>query len=99
MFMRYTDLGIGHPVILRRMVRDCFGPMAPADALDVMNDDSDGRDGDSEGDEERDDEQEHDEEESDDELSDDLEELEDEGERDDEGGDGDGDVFDDDLSF
>jgi hypothetical protein len=25
MFLRYTHLGVGHPVALRRVVRDCFG--------------------------------------------------------------------------
>jgi hypothetical protein len=37
MFLRYTDLGVGHLVALRKIVRDCFGlhPAAPGEAMDV----------------------------------------------------------------
>lgn len=39
--MRYTDLGVGHPVTLRKIVRDCFGStlVAPANAMDVVDED------------------------------------------------------------
>lgn len=42
--MRYTHLGVGHPLALRRIARDCFGPLlaARADAMDVVNDEDDG---------------------------------------------------------
>lgn len=44
MFLRYTDLGIGHPVALRRTVRDCCGLQAPAEAMDVDEGAGDGED-------------------------------------------------------
>lgn len=96
--MRYTDLGIGHPVMLRRTARDCFGPITqtPADAMDITNDESDD-DGEGEG---YDDEQEgdHDDLESEEgsELSDDLEDVVEDDEVDEWE---EVDVFDDELSF
>jgi hypothetical protein len=44
MFMRYTHLGVGHPLALRRIARDCFDPQlaARAGAMDVVNDEDDG---------------------------------------------------------
>lgn len=37
MFLRYTDLGVGHPITLRSTVRDCFGSRsrAPVVATDI----------------------------------------------------------------
>lgn len=39
MFMRYTGFGVGHPVMLRKFVRDCYGSdlMAPTNAMDVVD--------------------------------------------------------------
>jgi hypothetical protein len=99
MFMRYTPFGIGHPLTLRKITRDCLGPLAaPAAGSDAMDttivDDVGHEDGVSDGEdgEECNDEREED---PDDELSDDWEELESE---DGEDRDGDEDTFDD-LSF
>lgn len=92
MFIRYTHFGIGHPVALRKITRDCLGSLvaAPADcdsdAMDIV-DDADLEEA------ERDDEQDLDEDSDEDELSD--EELD----GDDGDGDGDEDLFDDHLSF
>lgn len=49
MFLRYTHLGVGHPVALRRIVRDCFAPgesMTPekSEAMDVDEGGSNGKD-------------------------------------------------------
>lgn len=104
MFMRYTHLGVGHPVMLRRITRDCLGLGAPADVMNVVSDDADPKEiSDSEDIEEPDEE---DEEEEDEENEDDDEDDEEDGEDgEDDGDDGedledgdDGDVFDD-LSF
>ncbi|KIK33685.1 hypothetical protein CY34DRAFT_18219 [Suillus luteus UH-Slu-Lm8-n1] len=97
MFMRYTHLGVGHPVMIRRIIRDCESLTLP-NAMDVVDEEvSDGEDQEEVNDEHLggDDEQE----ENDDEFSD--EEPEDEEEEDgenDEGGDNIEDLFDD-LSF
>jgi hypothetical protein len=50
MFMRYTHFGVGHPVLLRRMVRECLSSdlVAPDDAMNVINDDAADNDDDSE---------------------------------------------------
>lgn len=55
MFLRYTDLGIGHPASLRKTIRDCSGRQraTPAGAMDA----NDGVDSDGEDHEEDDDEQ------------------------------------------
>jgi hypothetical protein len=44
MFLRYTDLGIGHPVALRWIVRDCLGLQSsvPADSMDINEGGSNG---------------------------------------------------------
>jgi hypothetical protein len=44
MFLRYTDMGVGHPVALQRTVRDCLNlrSVAPAEAMDVDEDRGDG---------------------------------------------------------
>jgi len=41
--MWYTHLGIGHPTLLRRIARDCFGPQlaSQTDAMGVVNDKDD----------------------------------------------------------
>jgi hypothetical protein len=41
--MRYTHLGVGHPVMLRRMTRDCLDSesVTPVNAMDVVNEDDD----------------------------------------------------------
>jgi hypothetical protein len=83
MFLRYTDMGVGHPVALRRIVRDCLSlqSAAPVEAMDVDEDGSDGEDHEQEeqqwmdvvgADEESEDEieDEEDEEESEDECDD-----------------------------
>ncbi|KAG1789842.1 uncharacterized protein HD556DRAFT_1446632 [Suillus plorans] len=46
MFLRYTDLGVGHPVALRRAVRDCFGlqSSAPVETMDIDEGRGDGED-------------------------------------------------------
>lgn len=90
MFMRYTHFGVGHPVMLRRMTRECLGSdlVALDDAMDVIDDDAadhDNEDGDGEC-EEDDGEQE--------EAEDEVEDL-DEGDDDDE----EDDTTFDDLSF
>ncbi|KAG2052923.1 hypothetical protein BDR06DRAFT_1009062 [Suillus hirtellus] len=87
MFMRYTHFGVGHPVMLRRIIRDI---VAPTDAMDVM--DEDVRNG-------EDHEQwDIEEEDGDDESGDEELEEEEDGSEDDGGGDEDEDVLDD-LSF
>jgi hypothetical protein len=49
MFLRYTDLGVGHPAALRKFVRDCFGLQPQvSEAMDV---DEGGNDGHEEDDE------------------------------------------------
>jgi hypothetical protein len=35
MFMRYTSFGIGHPLAIRRITRDCLDLEAPADTMDI----------------------------------------------------------------
>lgn len=44
MFLRYTDLGVGHPATLRRIVRDCFSPQTRrvSEAIDVDERGNDG---------------------------------------------------------
>ncbi|KAG2055212.1 hypothetical protein BDR06DRAFT_982073 [Suillus hirtellus] len=37
MFLHYISLGVGHPVALRKIVRDCFGLEAAALALEAMD--------------------------------------------------------------
>lgn len=84
MFLRYTDLGVGHPVALRRTVRDCFSlrSSAPVDAM-IINE---GGGGDGEGLEVDDDERvdvdladdELEEEDEEDEIEDEEEESDDE---------------------
>ncbi|KAG2113688.1 hypothetical protein DEU56DRAFT_919696 [Suillus clintonianus] len=98
MFMRYNPFGVGHPVSIRKITRDCLGSGAPADAMDVVNDDADHEEvDDGEGLGEFNDEQEGDYAFSDEELEDeDGEDNEDGGDNEDEGGDGN--EFDD-LSF
>lgn len=78
MFMRYTPFGVGHPVIIQSMTRDCFGLQAPADINDVVDNDSDHEElSDNEGPGEFNDEDEEDEEDdlafSDEEPEDELE--------------------------
>jgi hypothetical protein len=91
MFMRYTPLGVGHPVTIRKIIKDCLRSGASADTMDVDHD-SDHEDvSDDEGLKEFDDEQENDYAFSD-------EELEDEAGGDDEDEGGDNNEFDD-LSF
>jgi hypothetical protein len=99
MFMRYTHFGVGHPVMLRRMTRECLGSdlVALDDAMDVINDDAadhDNGDGDGEF-EEGDGECEEDDGEQE-EAEDEIEDL-DEGDDDDE--DEEDDTTFDDLSF
>lgn len=87
MFMRYTQFGVGHPVTLRRIVRDI---VAPADSMDVVDEDV----ANDEDHEQWNDEQEDgDDESSDEELEDEEDSENDRGEDEDE------DVLDDDLSF
>lgn len=96
MFMRYTHFGVGHPVMLRRMIRDCESP-APANAMDVV----DGEDSNSEDHREDVDEQEvgdDEQEETGDEFSDEEPEDE-EGDGEDDEGDDNGEHEFDDLSF
>ncbi|KAG1855096.1 hypothetical protein C8R48DRAFT_776498 [Suillus tomentosus] len=106
MFMRYGHLGVGHPVTMRRMTRDCLSPGSAGDMnvvddtneVDVShaeNDDSEDCDGCGEDDDEDDGT-------SDEEFSDDDLEHEDEGVEKDHGWEGDedqDDLEDDDLSF
>ncbi|KAG2051670.1 hypothetical protein BDR06DRAFT_983445 [Suillus hirtellus] len=99
MFLRYTDLGVGHPVSLRRAVRECFGfrSVAPVEAMDIGEGrlGNDGQDYEENSDEERMDCESDLCEESEDEgdgLEESESELEDTGEPDD-------DSFDNDLSF
>jgi hypothetical protein len=42
MFLRYTHLGIGHPVALRKIVKDCFsdGSTTPTEAMDIDADEN-----------------------------------------------------------
>lgn len=91
MFIRYTHFGVGHPVAVRKIIRDCLGSpaVAPAecDAMDIVEDIDLEEVGDGEGHAGHDDEQ--DSEDGEDELS--GEELDD--------GDEDEDLFDDLLSF
>jgi hypothetical protein len=92
MFMRYTSLGVGHPVSVQKLNRDCLHSGVPADTMNNLDHDSDHEEvSDGEGLDEFDDE-----EESDHALSD--EELEDEDGGNDEDEGGDGEEFDD-LSF
>jgi hypothetical protein len=35
MFIRYTHFGIGHPVTLRKIIRDCFGFQSLGDTMDI----------------------------------------------------------------
>jgi hypothetical protein len=37
MFMRYTHLGVGHPVALRKIIQDCL-TSADSDAMDIIDD-------------------------------------------------------------
>lgn len=90
MYMRYTHFGVGHPVSLRRIIRDCES-LALANAMDVVDEEVD----DDEEDRGGDDEQYEDDEFSDEELEDDDEG---DGEDDDEGSDDAEDEFND-LSF
>lgn len=86
--MQYTHFGVGHPVMLRRIIRDI---VAPTNVMDVMDEDvCNGEDH-----EQWDNEEEDGDEESGDEE---LEEEEEDGSEDDRGGDEDEDVLDD-LSF
>lgn len=41
--MRYTHLGVGHPVTLHEIARDCFvsAEEAPANAMDVVDEEVD----------------------------------------------------------
>lgn len=43
MLLRYTDMGVGHPVALRKTVRDCLNlrSAAPVEAMDINEDGSD----------------------------------------------------------
>jgi hypothetical protein len=95
MFIRYTHFGVGHPVAVRKMVKDCLGSPAAApadrDTMDIFDDIDLEEIWDGEGHAELDDEQDS---EGEDELSD--EEL---GDEDDEDRDEDDDLFDDLLSF
>ncbi|KAG2048807.1 hypothetical protein BDR06DRAFT_1012728 [Suillus hirtellus] len=109
MFIRYTHFGIGHPVTLRKIIRDCLDFEPTGDTMDIEsitneeidvgyeeNGASDSCDGYSDDDDEEEEEGEEGEEEEEEELGD--EELEDEGNEDwaaDEDGDGDDDL----LSF
>jgi hypothetical protein len=73
MFMRYTGFGIGHPVMLRKFVRDCISSdlMAPTHTMDTVDADEHEDDIDGEGNDARDAvHDEDDEESSDEELSD-----------------------------
>jgi hypothetical protein len=90
MFIRYTDLGVGHPLMSRRIIRD-FDPVILTNAMDIVNEDDRDHEevGDGNSHEECDDRQD----EGDDEFGD--EELEDEDERDKENEN----TFDDFLSF
>lgn len=99
MFMRYTHLGVGHPVMIRRIIRDCESLTLP-NAMDVVDKEvSDGEDQEEVNDEHLggDDEQEENDDEFSDEEPEDDEEEEEDGEND-EGGDNIEDLFDD-LSF
>lgn len=93
MFLRYTHFGVGHPVMQRRIIRDCES-LALANVMDVV----DGEVSDGEDHMEGDDEQEQDDDEqmegadeqdeNDDEVSDEEPEDDDEGDgEDDEGSD------------
>jgi hypothetical protein len=95
MFMRYTDLGVGHPVILRKIARDCFGSalMAAGGPANTMDDAADEEVSGDEDHEVCDDEEEDSDEIDDDELGDEDEE---DWERDNEVVE---DVFEDTLSF
>lgn len=69
--MRYTPFGVGHPVTIRKMIKDCLRSRASADTMDVVSHDSDHEEvSDGEGLEEVDDEQENDYAFSDEELED-----------------------------
>ncbi|KIK32956.1 hypothetical protein CY34DRAFT_813946 [Suillus luteus UH-Slu-Lm8-n1] len=103
MFMRYTHFGVGHPVMVRRLTRDCLGyeSVTPVDAMDAVNEVDDTDDVEVEGreayhDGQADDNESEDEDEEDGEDDEDEEDGEDE---EDEGEDeGEDDMFDD-LSF
>lgn len=98
--MRYTHLGVGHPVMLRRMTRDCLGSesVTPVNAMDVVNEDDDADDIDVEDRESCHDVQEEDHDSgSEDEDEGDGEDDEDSGD-DGEDGEGEEDIFDS-LSF
>ena len=99
--MRYTHLGVGHPVMLRKMARDSLGSAVSADVMDVVND------GEGDGEYNLNDEQEddvNDKELKDGEDEDDMNEEDEEDDEDDKDGEGDEDentedVFDNFLSF
>jgi hypothetical protein len=38
MFMRYGHFGIGHPVMMRTIIRDCLGPDSPSNTMDTVGD-------------------------------------------------------------
>ncbi|KAG2046631.1 hypothetical protein BDR06DRAFT_985499 [Suillus hirtellus] len=100
MFMQYTHLGVGHPVMLWRITRDCLGLGAPADVMNVVSDDADPKEiSDSEDIEELDEEDEEEKDEEDEDDEEDGNNGEDDGDNGEDLEDGDdGDVFDD-LSF
>lgn len=55
--MRYTPFGVGHPVTIRKMIKDCLRSRESADTMDVVSHDSDHEEvSDDEGFEEVDDE-------------------------------------------
>lgn len=56
MFLRYTDLGVGHPATLRKLVRDCSSLESEVADMDVDSDDAN-TDGEGGGNKEDDDEQ------------------------------------------
>lgn len=56
--MRYTHFGIGHPAMLRGIIRDCLGFESPGNAMDIVSDNDEAdmgleedSDGEGEGDE------------------------------------------------
>lgn len=99
MFMRYTHFGVGHPVMVRRLTRDCLGyeSVTPVDAMDAVNEVDDTDDVEVEGREAYHDGQ-ADDNESEDEDEEDGEDDEDEEDGEDEEDEGEDDMFDD-LSF
>lgn len=93
MFMRYTHFGVGHPTMLRRIIRDCFGYKSGLDDIiddagnsneaDVSNEDGEVYEGCGDDDDLDDDDV------SDEEFSDEELEHEDEGNENDDGWEGD----------